>query len=126
MEGGSVANGAPVLFNTVLNDQSLNISYNPATGVATIVAEGNYFVTWWVATDGAGPATFVDFTLQINGSGGVSASSPIVTGQLNGSALVTVGAIPATLQLVNTTGQTVFYATTPVVANIVILEVAEP
>jgi hypothetical protein len=45
---------------------------------------------------------------------------------LNGSALVTVGAIPATLQLVNTTGQTVFYATTPIVANIVILEVAAP
>jgi hypothetical protein len=68
----------------------------------------------------------VEFTVQVNGGGGASASSPIVTGQINGTAFVSVGAIPATIQLVNTTGQTVFYATTPVVANIVIIEVAEP
>jgi hypothetical protein len=37
-----------------------------------------------------------------------------------------VGAIPATIQLVNTTGQTVFYPVLPVVANIVIIEIAEP
>jgi hypothetical protein len=37
-----------------------------------------------------------------------------------------VGAIPATIQLVNTTGQTVFLGTTPVIANIVILEVSIP
>ena len=121
--GTEVANGSPVLFNTVLSDLSPNISYNPATGIATITAAGNYYVAWWVSTDGAGPATFVQFTLQSSGGAGVPASSPVVTGQLNGSALITVGAVPTTIQLVNTTGQTVFYGATPVIANIVILEV---
>ncbi|WP_235839193.1 hypothetical protein [Clostridium sp. Marseille-P2415] len=118
-----MANGSPVLFNTVLTDQSANISYNTATGIATITAPGVYYVSWWISTDGAGPSTFVEFTAQVNGSGGVSASSPIVTGQLNGIALVTVGAVPATVAIVNTTGQTVFFGSTPVIANMVIVEV---
>ena len=81
-------------------------------------------MTWWVSTDGAGPSTFVDFTIQVNGGGGVSASSPIVSGQLSGTAFITVGVAPATIQLVNTTGQPVFYGATPVLANLSIIELA--
>jgi hypothetical protein len=122
--GETVANGSPVIFNTVVNDQSINISYNTVTGVATITATGIYYVSWWISTDGAGPSTYVEFSTQINGSGGIPADSPIVTGQLNGSALVTVGAVPATVQIINTTGQDVFYGTTPVIAHMIILEVS--
>ncbi|MEY8354852.1 hypothetical protein AALB39_16045 [Lachnospiraceae bacterium 54-53] len=121
-DGTQVANGSPVLFN-ISNDQSANISYDTATGIATLTAPGNYYVSWWVSTDGAGPSTYVEFTLQSSSSGGVSASSPIVTGQLSGIALVTVTTAPATVSLINTTGQTVFYGSTPIIANMVILEV---
>ncbi|HBE84456.1 MAG TPA: hypothetical protein DDW53_01640, partial [Lachnoclostridium sp.] len=123
--GTSVANGSPVIFNTILNNQSINISYNTSTGIVTLNAEQNYYISWWVSTDGAGPSTYVEFTLQINGSSGVSSSSPIVTGQLSGMALITVGAIPSTIALVNTTGQTVSYGATPVMAHMVIFEVSQ-
>jgi hypothetical protein len=120
-----VANGSPVIFNTILNNQSLNISYNTSTGVATLNAEQNYYVSWWVSTESAGSSNYVEFSLQINGSSGVSSSSPIVRGQLSGIALITVGAIPSTIALVNTTGQTVTYGATPVIAHMVIFEVSQ-
>jgi hypothetical protein len=37
---------------------------------------------------------------------------------------VPVGAIPATVEIVNTTGQPVFFGSTPVIAHMIILEVA--
>ncbi len=40
-------------------------------------------------------------------------------------ALITVGAIPSTIALVNTTGQTVSYGATPVMAHMVIFEVSQ-
>ena len=46
-----------------------------------------------------------------------------MAGQLSGSALITIGAPPATLTLVNLTGDNVFLPETPVQANIVIIEV---
>lgn len=122
--GGTIATGATVIFDTVLNDQSLNISYGVGTGIFTVTAPGNYYVTWWVDTDGAEEATTVSFGISLNGGPGILGSSPIVSGQLNGSALVTVGAVPATIELVNATGDNVFIPLTPVQANIVIIEIS--
>ena len=121
---GTVDDGANVIFDTTLNDQSLNISYNSVTGVFTINQVGNYYVTWWVATDGANISTIVTFAIEVDGGAGIPGSSPIVAGQVNGSALVTVGAVPATIELVNITGEPVTYPLTPVQANIVITEVS--
>jgi hypothetical protein len=121
--GGTVANGANVVFDTVVNDQSLNLNY--AAGVFNVLPGGigNYYVTWWIDTNGAGPATNITFEIQLDGGAGIPASAPFTSGQLNGSALVTVGAAPATITLVNVTGRTVNLATTPVQANIIIIEV---
>jgi hypothetical protein len=58
-----------------------------------------------------------------DGGAGIIGSSPIVTGQVSGSALITVGATPAILTLVNETGQTVNIPNIPVQANIIITEV---
>ena len=113
-----------MIFDTVVEDQSLNINYNAGTGVFTITAPGNYYVTWWVATDGAGAAIEVSFGVSLNGGPGIIGSSPIVSGQVNGSALIVVGATPATVALVNATGDTVFIPNTTVQANILIAEVA--
>ncbi|MBP1994874.1 hypothetical protein J2Z66_006515 [Paenibacillus eucommiae] len=122
----TIDDGDNVIFDTVINNQSSNIIYNAATGEFTIVAVGNYYINWWVSTDGAGPSTSVTFDIVLNGGVGISGTSPIVTGQLNGSALITVGAIPANIALVNVTNETVNYGITPVQANIVIIEIGVP
>ena len=62
--------------------------------------------------------------LRLNGGPPISGTSPIVTGQLNDSVLVTVGATPAILHLVSATGDTVFIPLTPVQPNIIIFEVS--
>ncbi|WP_243112654.1 hypothetical protein [Caproiciproducens sp. NJN-50] len=62
----------------------------------------------------------MEFSLRLNGTTDIASTMPSVTGELFGSALITVGATPATFALVNTTGATVLYAAVPVQANIVI------
>ncbi|MDR1116862.1 MAG: hypothetical protein LBL09_01270 [Oscillospiraceae bacterium] len=85
---------------------------------------GNYYVTWWVAVDGTAGSADVSFAVDVDGSPYSTGSMPIVTGQVSGSALVTVGATPATISLINVSGNTIALAGTPVQANIVILETA--
>lgn len=119
-----IAPGANVIFDTAINDQSADISYNSLTGQFTISNPGNYFVSWWVATDGAGSSTDLWFSIQVTASVPVAGATPIVTGQLNGSALVTVSSAPATLTLMNSTANPIVFAATPVQANIVILQIS--
>jgi hypothetical protein len=118
-----VANGAPLIFNVITNDQANDISYNLATGVFTITAPGNYYVSWWVAVDGSDGPINLAFAVQLNGVGGVVGTAPTITGQINGSALITVVATPATVRLINVTGAAIVLAATTVQANLVITEV---
>ena len=119
----TLADGATVLFDTLLNTSSPSIAYTAGTGTFTISAPGTYLVTWWVSVDGtAGPAT-VAFALRLNGVTDIPSTLPAVTGQVNGSALITVGAVPATAVLVNTTGAAVLYGAVPVQANIVFTQI---
>jgi hypothetical protein len=108
----------------VLINQNPNISYDAGTGAFTISATGNYYISWWIAIDGAGASPTAAFAIEIDGGGGILGATPAVTSQLVGSALVTVAAVPATITLVNVTGQPVFLANTLVQADIVIMEVA--
>ncbi len=96
--------------------------YNPATGVFTITRVGNYLVSWQVAIDGTDLDPMATFSLRVNGVDVASSSLPVITGQLSGTALITVAA-PTTVALVNTSGYTVYYADVPVQANIVITDV---
>jgi len=119
-----IADGATVLFDTVLLEQSPNISYNAGTGEFTLSAAGNYYVSWWVATDGsAGPVNMV-FAVEVGGTPVAAGNAPIVTGQVSGDALITVETAPAVVTLVNATGADVGYASTGVQANITILELS--
>jgi len=124
--GATVAAGAAVVFDDIILDQSPNISYSTGTGIFTITAPGNYFVTWWIATDGSDGPTNVSFAVELNGAGGIIGSSPVVTGQVSGYALITVTTTPSTVTLINVTGAAVLYAATTVQANMTILEVALP
>ncbi len=124
--GSDIDNENNVVFNKILNVQSDNISYDSTTGEFTITKPGNYYVDWWIAvvSNGGTSATSVNFTIKVNGISYSTASSPALTGQLSGEALVTVTNTPAIITLVNTTGSTVSIpATLPVQANMVIAEV---
>lgn len=51
-----VTDGANVIFDTIISDQSNNIAYNAATGEFTIIGAGNYYIDWWVTIDGSAGA----------------------------------------------------------------------
>ena len=122
--GTTIPNGTNVLFNNVITDQSLNITYNSTNGQFQLTSARNYYITWWIATSGANNSQSITFDVQLNGSGGILASTPITTGQLHGTAFIAVGAAPATLSLVNVTGDAVSIPLTPIQANIIVMESA--
>ena len=121
-----MADGANVMFDTFVNNSSPNITYNALTGVFTINRAGNYYVSWWINTDFAEEALSVEFSVEVAGGAAISASSPqpMVTLQLNGQAMLSIGVVPATLSLVNNSGVTVGIAASAIQADLVILEVA--
>lgn len=122
--GGIIANNAAVLFDTVIIDQSPDISYDNQTGEFTLSAAGNYYISWWVAADGpAGPAS-VAFTAEVGEAPIAAANAPVVTGQVTGDALITVASAPATVRLLNTTGADVSFANLGVQANISIIKLS--
>jgi hypothetical protein len=118
--GGTVADGASVRFDTVVNYRSPDISYNTGTGEFTLAAAGKYHVSWWIADSGAESASPASFMLQLNDGTGVVIASPITSLETAGNAMITVNAAPATLALVNASGGTVFIASAPVQACIII------
>jgi len=121
--GEIVADSMNIIFDTIIINQSANISYNSATGEFTISEPGNYYIAWWITTDGTDGPVNVAFTVTVNGSPVSLANSPVTTGQVNGDALITVAALPAIITLVNQTGGIVALASTVVQANITIFSV---
>ncbi|WMJ87113.1 DNRLRE domain-containing protein [Anaerocolumna sp. MB42-C2] len=121
--GVILANEANVIFDTTITDQSESISYNLQTGEFTISEPGNYYISWWVTTDGsAGPSNMV-FALLANGNTIALGNSPNVTGQVDGDGFFTVADEPVTITLVNQSGASILYANIPVQANISIITV---
>ncbi len=118
--GGIIADGTNVMFDNVVNDQSNYISYNATTDEFTITKRVNDTVSWWAAPDGAGPATTIDLVVAVDGVPYSTASSPIVSDEMATCALVTVDTVPATILLVNVTGEDIFVPLTTVQAGIVI------
>ena len=125
--GGTVADGTNVLFDTVINAPTANIVYNAGIGNFFITQPGNYYISWWINTDGAGAETTVSFGIRVISGGGPtilsSSPAPITTLQLSGSALLTVTTIPTVFSFFNDSGATVNYGTSPIQANLTIIEV---
>ena len=125
--GGTVAQDQNVLFDTVINAQSPQITYDPATGIFTLTEMGNYYINWWLNADGAEASPFVVFGIRMlsGGTGTILSASPIpvTTLQLQGSALVTATGSPATFSLFNDTGATASYGIASVQANLTILRI---
>jgi len=119
--GAEVDDGKNVIFDTTINDQTPSISYDATTGEFNIIASGNYFVTWRVTVDGIEGPNYVAFAIKIDGAGAIIDNAPTVTGQINGSAFITVTTVPVVLTLVNATGTAALLASTDVQANMVIM-----
>jgi len=125
--GGSVASAANVVFDTIINAVSPNIAYDVTTGNFTITRAGNYYISWWINTNGAGAASNVIFGIRVitGGSAVILADSPVplTTLQLDGHALLTVTTVPTVFNLFNSTGATVTYGTGTIQADLAIIEV---
>lgn len=120
--GALLADNANIVFDIVDINQSSDISYDSETGEFEISAEGNYYITWWVTTDGSeGPVNMV-FSVVVNGTPVSTGNSPIVTGQVMGDVLITVEAAPVTVTLENKTGAGIVFANINVQAGITILK----
>ena len=113
-----------IIFDTILNNQSSDISYNSSNGLFTLTKAGNYYVSWWVDTDGSSISSNVTFALAVNGIPISQGSSPIATSQVSGTALITITATPSTVSLINVGGGAVKLANTPAQANIDIVELS--
>ena len=87
----------------------------------TITEPGNYYIDWWVAADGSPVAVTIDLSIVTSNGIVIAASSPILSGQLSGNALISVVDAPITFRLVNTTGNEIFIGNTTIKANLTIL-----
>ena len=121
---GIIQVNQPVIFDSTINVQSPTIGYNPTNGEFTINSAGNYFVSWWVASEGSDMNNLLQFSVVANTLGNASGDTPLVTGQVSGTALISATSTPTLLQLRNTSANNITLARTPVQANIVILQVS--
>lgn len=122
--GSKIGVNDTVLFDSAVNDQSTDISYNPLTGEFTIFKTGNYFVSWWIASEGTDIDNFIQFSILTDTLGKTTGATPLVTGQVSGSALLTINTVPTVLTLKNTSINNITFAETSVQANIVILQIS--
>jgi hypothetical protein len=119
---GTVEDGDPLIFDTIVNNLSPNISYDVGTGEITITKTGNYYVSWWIGIDGVPMQTYAMFGINYNGIQTINAGVFPLQTQLFGQALIPIITVPATVTLVNTTGDQVGYGGSPIKADLVILE----
>lgn len=115
----SVANGDPVPFDTEIASFGA-VSYDPGLNAFVINEYGIYYATWWAATDSVEGSTFVSFTVTVNGLDLNSGVSPLVTGQVNGSAIFAASA-GTTVSLVNNTGSEVTFVPLGPKANMIVM-----
>ncbi|MFA6860151.1 MAG: hypothetical protein WCR30_02030 [Clostridia bacterium] len=121
LSGETVANGANVLFDSLVLSTGDGITYNRDTGVFTIHNSGIYEVNWVINTNGAGEATSVSFCAEIGATViDETSSAPITSLRLYGQGLFEVGRSPALLALVNRTGAIVTFGTSAIQASFII------
>lgn len=117
-------NNQNILFDTDINRLNDSITYNEKTGEFRLPPNQHFFVSWWVAVDGTESATNVEFAVSVDHIPFAVGASPLATGQVSGSALVTTESDAKTIAVVNVSGNDIRYAANSVQANIVIVKLA--
>lgn len=120
--GALLGNRCGVLFDSEINKPGSGISYNSQTGIFILPANKSFYAAWWVAVDGTEFSSNVEFAILLNNKIAAISSSPLVTCQLSGTALIPGGSDPGALSLINVSGSTVRYAASTAQANMVIIE----
>jgi len=118
-----VADKEIVKFNTVINKSDKNITYNSETGRFTLLKPSNYLVNWNISVEGTATAPFFSFSLCVNNRIYGTATAPIATSFLSSSSLITANDLSTTIELLNTTGDTVRLHEISPMANIVIANI---
>ncbi len=121
----TIDNNTPVIFDTIITDNSSGISYDTTTGEITITESGTYYINWWFSADGSPIATTIDLSIVTSTGEIITASNPILSGQMSGNALLDITASagsPVTVQLINTTGNEIFVGFTTVRADLTIIK----
>jgi len=119
-----IANNGTILFDTILNNQSSDITYDSLTGSFTLTRAGNYLVAWWIDVNGAASSENVILSVAVNGVSAVRGASPVLAGQVTGFALVTITTTPSTISLVNVSGDIIELASITPQADITIIELS--
>jgi len=98
-QNASIAPGEAVVFEDVLANEG-SIGYDNQTGILTLSEAGTYLVGWSVNT----LSTFDEhsnFALSTSEGNYIRGTSPLLTGQVNGSAIVTTTEPDVTMTLVS-------------------------
>lgn len=119
----TIPNGDNIRFNSI-RTQKGNISYNIVNGIFTITEAGYYLINYILSTDGTETSPSITFVIRVNGTIISEASTPVVTGQLTGTAIIQITSVPATLSLNNGTGDTINLAAVPAQAEITIARIS--
>ena len=117
---GIIPDGEAVPFNETIISYA-GVFYDSCENAFIINEPGLYYVSWWVATDGAEACTFVRFTVNAN-TDRASGISPIVTGQVSGFSFFDTF-LGMKVRLINTTGANVNTANVPVQASMSVIKV---
>jgi len=118
-----LANRDIVKFNTILNKSDKDIIYNSETGKFTLLKPSNYLVNWNISLEGTDVTPFVSFSLCVDDKIYGTATAPVATSFLSSSSLITTTNTSTTLELINTTGDTVRLSDVSPMANIVIAKI---
>lgn len=120
----TVDNNSPVAFNFVDTNNNSNIILND-DGTIALTKTGTYLVNWWVLIEAPAEGITADFALkvtqntdQIFHSGGSTSGLLYV-----GNAVFAINNVPATLEVVNLSGDTITYAANNVKAMITITKI---
>jgi len=106
-QDATIADGAPVIFDSIRNQIGSAITYNDTNGEFTISQNGYCWVNWWIAVDGSDTTTGTSISLNVNGNSYSTGVSPNVQGHISGSALITVDEAPFTITITNESGDEV-------------------
>ena len=111
-------------FDALNANNTIGVNYAPSSGSITVARAGTYLVNWWVAVENAQTATTLAFALSLNGSDVSTSYADVGGGQIYGTAIVNVTSIPATLSLVNRSGEEVTLVTAAGQAELTLVQLA--
>ena len=126
-----VNNGQPIPLNSIISNNGLpDIAFNIVSSILIISTPGIYYIDWWVPIDDLGTlANQISFSIQATSGivtpSTVSSVAPAQSQptQVSGNAIINVTGTPATLQLINTSGDSIQLPSTTIQGNISIIKV---